>query len=598
MRWWADSTGVGEHLGRLRDRLDERVELTTRIWIPPYPNPEPGGDPIVDGHWRDITSYDDLDASEEGAIRRSGGPKTIGGYPPSPGALERLMPRPEAPVDAPGPGRFVFPSGAVGRVRVSSQAPYVLLGENTQDGTVAVLKRDADEARITRAARQRARRGYQMPHVRWYTGDTRTGELSPVDETPSGHLEALERKTIPFHSTRPVPFKMYAKGSVATDAEGHDVVLRDDGTWAHVDPEIDRMTGAPPVRVDVVGEAPEPAPPVQVHAGLPSAESPPGQLQFPEPPKPRVRRPKAEPAIIAGPNPAEMREAIAVGNERFLRHNHAIGGRMRAPGPVPTDKLMAIEADEVTGAQRAEATKLIDKFMGNPSMQPYFERFGRPTFLVAARTYDGADPRTGGAIEGEVGRSRKGSVLAAWRAGVVTVYAPTAADPVWLKQRKIPIRGTKVPKVSGGPGNYYVPEITSVMDWSGRDAVLRHEYGHQVIFHAFDTKRPDGASDAFGGRGGQTVVDGFFRAMFDGKSYDEVMAEIGSRGEEAAIPPDLNRALNRSLIPISTYATLGGVHEAAAEAFAVVTDPRYDRETSPYPPEAQRVLDFVEDLVK
>ena len=233
-------------------------------------------------------------------------------------------------------------------------------------------------------------------------------------------------------------------------------------------------------------------------------------------------------------------------------------------------------------------------------MQPYFEEFGRPTFLVAARTYDGTDPRHAGSIE-EVGKpTRGGAVLAAWRAGVVTVYAPTAADSAWLKQRKIPIRGTREPKVSDGPNSYYTPEITSVMDWSGRDAVLRHEYGHQVIFQAFDPNRPDGASEAFGGRGGKTVVDGFFRAMFNGKSRDEVYAEIDASGASKgdALPPALNRELNRSLVPISTYAMLGGVHEAAAEAFAVVTDPRYDRETSPYPPESQRVLDFVEDLVK
>jgi hypothetical protein len=43
-----------------------------RIWIPPYPNPKPGGDPTVDGHWRAVRSLDELDANERRAFERGG----------------------------------------------------------------------------------------------------------------------------------------------------------------------------------------------------------------------------------------------------------------------------------------------------------------------------------------------------------------------------------------------------------------------------------------------------------------------------------------------------------------------------------------------
>jgi hypothetical protein len=51
----------------------ESVELT-RIWIPPYPNPNPAEDPIVDGHWREIDSLDDLNPDERAAVERPGLP--------------------------------------------------------------------------------------------------------------------------------------------------------------------------------------------------------------------------------------------------------------------------------------------------------------------------------------------------------------------------------------------------------------------------------------------------------------------------------------------------------------------------------------------
>lgn len=47
-------------------------------------------------------------------------------------------------------------------------------------------------------------------------------------------VENLQSKLdIPDHSTRPVPMRMYKKGTVAKDADGHDVVLGPDGVWRH-----------------------------------------------------------------------------------------------------------------------------------------------------------------------------------------------------------------------------------------------------------------------------------------------------------------------------------------------------------------------------
>jgi hypothetical protein len=305
----------------------------------------------------------------------------------------------------------------------------------------------------------------------------------------------------------------------------------------------------------------------------------PEQLQFKGM---RTRKPKAEPTVIAGPDPADVQEAIEEGNDRFIANSQRLGGNM--PYPKPLDPFI-FDSEGVSDEQRAESERLIAKFMKTPAMQPYFDRFGRPTFIIANRTDEGQDPRHQ-SVAGQTG-----SVMAAWRAGVITMFGPTIGDVPWQKEQKIPARGARAVKASS-PNKMF----GTVIDWSGRDAVIRHEYGHQVMVQAFDPSRPDGASSEFGGLGGNSVWSGLFAAIF-GKPGPQVEAEMAANPGDG-LPDDLQQDLIRAVAPLSAYAVIGGPQEAAAEAFAVVTDPRYDRETSPYPPETQRLLDYIESLME
>jgi hypothetical protein len=330
----------------------------------------------------------------------------------------------------------------------------------------------------------------------------------------------------------------------------------------------------------------------------------PGQTQFKglATPKPRKRRRSKNAPEIAEPDPVSLFHTIADGEERYKETDLKLGGSAINPPVFPLERL---KADEVKESERHQSELAINRFMKNKAMQPFFNRFGRPTFVIANGTPEGDDPMH---VEDPGGRG-EAAAMAAWRAGVVYVYAPSAGNPAFLKGQHVPIRG-KEPEVSTGPSGFSPMggEVDTVMQWGGRDAILRHEYGHQVMFLAFDDARSDGESDAFGGKGGQAVLDGFFQTVF-GRSSKEVQTEIEEQEKEkenkslglpseSGMPDDLGDSIEAALGPLSTYAVAGGLHEAAAEAFAVVTDPHYSRKTSPYPPATQKVLDYVEDLVK
>jgi hypothetical protein len=319
----------------------------------------------------------------------------------------------------------------------------------------------------------------------------------------------------------------------------------------------------------------------------------PGQTQFKGlgTPKPRVKRRAKNAPEIADPDPVSLIHTIADGEQRYKSTDRRLGGEAPDPPPFPVNRL---KAGEVSEQQRHQATLAINRFTKNKAMQPYFERFGRPTFVIAAGSPEGDDPRH---VEDPGGRGES-SAMAAWRSGVVYVYAPTTGNPDFLKQQAIPARGRK-PQVSAGlgVGGPMAGEVDTVMQWGGADAILRHEYGHQVFFLAFDPERKDGESDLFEGKGGDAVMDEFFQVVF-GESQKEVQEEIERSPNADVMPMHLNQSVIDAFGPLSSYAASAGVHEAAAEAFAVVTDPHYSRETSPYPPATQKVLDFVEDLVK
>ena len=178
---------VGDAIQHLRSKLDDLVELTS-IWIPPYPRVRLGQVEHVDGHWRDIDSYDELDDDELEAVRRSGGPLTSGGEslgPAPPSAIERLQGQIE-----PEWRRRLQAAVATRRPpSIVRNFPGMVGWKTRTEGDFYNVEDDSGVLDVPP----------RVGHAERYAAEQYA-------------LETLERKATPFHSTRPVPMRMYRKG--------------------------------------------------------------------------------------------------------------------------------------------------------------------------------------------------------------------------------------------------------------------------------------------------------------------------------------------------------------------------------------------------